>query len=61
MISSAADTRSKIFTSLLGTWMAESVQAQISLRVFFKRLEAQRATDCHHFAFYPHVAKALAV
>jgi hypothetical protein len=40
---------------------AKPAQGQIAFRVLFKRLEAQRAADCHHLAFYPHVAKPLAV
>jgi hypothetical protein len=47
--------------SLWSAWIAEPAQAQISLRVFLKVLEAQWAADCHHFTFYPEVGKTLAV
>jgi hypothetical protein len=41
--------------------MTQPAQTQISLGIFFKRLEAQRAAERDHFAFYPQVAKPLAV
>jgi hypothetical protein len=41
--------------------LAEPAQAQIAFRVLFNVLKAQRAADCHHLAFYPHVAKPFAV
>jgi len=40
---------------------AKPAHAQVAFRVLFEILEAQRATDCHHFAFYPEVGKTLAV